>query len=502
MPNVSNTKPPLLFWQGIASTGWAKEWTLWRLRYPSVLYTVLAALVVMLAGWRLSGRIDVGLLAALSFLSFFTTYRYGRPFLTNPPEVFWLSLPLLALLCSRSAGFESRLVFPLLMGLATGIALLYKSFALAVPMALVIGAWHLHRRRYDVGMFLARDALKVALFALVACAIFGVWFVVDPNPRGVWNEFVIGENLTSKFGSAQSYLPKLMWGLSSLWSLALSYPVNAGLLALPVVALVVLAVRGRRQLSEVETRLWIWMGVFVLFYTLPSQRSGRYLLPAMPALALLLAFNFHRIGRRVLGASLLGILVVVGAMSYLAFRLCAVAGGHPYEPAHWLVLGVAGLVPLAGLLSPDGIGTSLHAAVFLAFLSFAVVVRPLDGPLGSYDAGAQDRVRGQEVWVPYDFMMGYEHYRFLLPGAHIHGYREDEGLTPSELAAKYPIVAVRVPLDASLDIGRILGGRIDLRGRQNPGEIRQILHGSIAPLMVREYLIDSRNDAPDHADGH
>jgi hypothetical protein len=501
MPNVSNTKPPLLFWQGIASTDWAKEWTLWHLRYPSVLYTLLTALLVMLAGWRLSGRLDVGLLGALSFLSFFTTYRYGRPFLTNPPEVFWLSLPLLALLCSRSAGFDSRLVFPLLMGSATGIALLYKSFALTVPMALVIGTWHLHRRRYDVGLFLARDALKVALFALFACAIFGVWFIVDPNPRGVWNEFVIGENLTSKFGSPQGYLPKLVWGFSSLWSLALSYPVNAGLLALPVVAIVVLAVKGRRHLNEAETRLWLWAGAFVLFYCIPAQRSGRYLLPAMPALALLLAFNWHRLGRKVLRTSLLAILAVVGAMAYLAFGLRDVVGGHPYGPAPWIVLGAAGLVPLAGLLKPDSASASLHAAVFLAFLSFAVVVRPLDGPLGSYDTGVQDRVRGQEVWVPYDFMMGYERYRFLLPGAHIRGYRDDEGRTPSELATQYPIVAVRVPLDASMDVGTILGARIDLRGRQNAGEIRQILHGSVAPLMVREVLIDSRNDVRHDADG-
>jgi len=35
MENMRNTKPPLLFWQGIVSTDWGKHWTLWDLRYPS-----------------------------------------------------------------------------------------------------------------------------------------------------------------------------------------------------------------------------------------------------------------------------------------------------------------------------------------------------------------------------------------------------------------------------------------------------------------------------------
>ena len=53
-----NTKPPLLFWQGIASTHWGQEWTLWNLRYPSVIYTLLSGLMVFCwagscrANWR------------------------------------------------------------------------------------------------------------------------------------------------------------------------------------------------------------------------------------------------------------------------------------------------------------------------------------------------------------------------------------------------------------------------------------------------------------------
>jgi 4-amino-4-deoxy-L-arabinose transferase-like glycosyltransferase len=98
MDGIKNTKPPLIFWEGIASTSWGSDWTLFALRWPSVLYTALTALFLFLTVSRFSGRRQTGLLAALVWLSFFATYRYGRPFLTDPPEVFWLSLPFFALL--------------------------------------------------------------------------------------------------------------------------------------------------------------------------------------------------------------------------------------------------------------------------------------------------------------------------------------------------------------------------------------------------------------------
>ena len=50
MPEMRNTKPPLLFWQGIASTDWGRNWTLWNLRWPSVVYTLLTAGMVF-AAW-------------------------------------------------------------------------------------------------------------------------------------------------------------------------------------------------------------------------------------------------------------------------------------------------------------------------------------------------------------------------------------------------------------------------------------------------------------------
>ena len=55
-----NTKPPLLFWQGIFATDWGKNWSVWHLRCPSVIYTLLTALMVFLLARKLSGRLETG----------------------------------------------------------------------------------------------------------------------------------------------------------------------------------------------------------------------------------------------------------------------------------------------------------------------------------------------------------------------------------------------------------------------------------------------------------
>ena len=495
LPGMRNTKPPLLFWQGIASTGGGRRFTLWNLRWPSVLYTLLTALLVFLLASRLSGRRETGLLAGLCFLAFFSTYRYGRPFLTNPPEVFWLFLPLFALLYWPKATTASRFAFPALAGVAIGLALLYKSFALALPAGLGLAGGYLNRRDFGFAAFLARDAGKVLAALCVSLALFGAWFLLDPDPGAVWKEFVLGENV-GKFDKPGGYLPRLLWGSSSLWALALGYPLNAGLLFFPVVALVVLAWRHRAQLGEGERGLWAWVLTLFLVYLVPSQRSSRYLLPAMPALAVLLALGWRRIPRWVFALSLLATAAGVAAIAYLSLRLQD-AVPRLYPATHWALLAGASAVLLAALCAPSLTRASVPAAVFLGYLSLAAFLRPFDGPRGTYDAAAQRRVLGRDVRVPVDFIAKEEGYRFLLPGARVRAYPDvghaGAGLPP----APRELVVIRRPLrGADADEGRVLGERLDLRGRQTPGEIREIVRGNVLEhLFVRELLIDPSDGA-------
>ncbi len=493
LDNMRNTKPPLIFWQGIASTHWGQEWTLWNLRYPSVIYTLLTAFMAFLLGWRLSRQMETGFIALLTYLAFFSTYHYGRPFLINAPEVFWFFLPFFTLLYWRPAAFESRWKIPLLLGVEIGIGLLYKSFALIAPVGLCLAWWYLHNREYRLVDFLRRDAGKIALTVALALALFGLWFLLDPDPHGVWREFVVGEN-AGKFDLHGSYLSKFLWGSSSVWSLIIGYPMNAGLLAVPVVAVFFIAFRRRALLSDEEKLLWIWMAALFIVFSLPSQRSARYLLEAMPGLAVLCALNWQRIGR---AAFVVSLVLMGGALALFAFlslslrhEMVAMA---LYGPVYWTLLGGTAALIVAALFVPAFTRPATSVVAVLVLLCFAAFLRPFDGAPGNYNAAVQNYMQGKQVWVPCDFRAKEEGYRFILPGAQVHGYREETYPGVSALSANFRRFAVQVALD---DPGcahcRILGRRLEIRGRQSGDELQEmLLHGDVfRHLFVKELLVE------------
>jgi 4-amino-4-deoxy-L-arabinose transferase-like glycosyltransferase len=492
LDGMRNTKPPLLFWQGIESTHWGQDWDLWHLRYPSVIYTLLTALLVFQLAKKLSGQLESGFVAALTFLAFFSTYRYGRPFLVNPPEVFWFFLPFFTLLYWRPFSFESRLKVPLLLGVEIGIGLLYKSFALLAPIGLVLVWWYLHQRQYRWREFLVKDSFKPVLAGIVALSLFALWFAFDPDPQSVWREFVVGENAGKFEAHGDSYWVKLLWGGSSLWALMLGYPMNAGLLAFPVAALFFVAYRRRYQLVATEKMLWIWMAVLFIVFAVPSQRSARYLLEAMPGVAVLCALNWQRIPRWVFVLTLLASAAVLLLLSFLARSLQNETGGM-YGWDYWLLAGVTLVLTLLALFSARLIRNLVNVVVLLTLLSLAAFLRPFDGAMGTYSEVAQREVQGKDVWVSCNFRAHDEGHRFLLPNARVHGYDENWNLTPEELAARYKIFALQLPLNAEACAGcRVIGQRLDIRGRHSPEELKAMLKGEVFQhLFVKELLVES-----------
>ena len=492
LDGMRNTKPPLLFWQGIASTHWGQDWDLWHLRYPSVIYTLLTAWLVYLLGRKLSRQAETGFIAALTFLAFFSTYRFGRPFLVNPPEVFWFFLPFFTLLYWRPYSFESKLTVPLMLGVEIGIGLLYKSFALLAPIGLVLVWWYLYEGRYQWRDFFVKDAYKPVLTGVVALLIFALWFVFDPDPQSVWREFVVGENAGKFEAHGDSYWAKLLWGGSSLWTLMLGYPMNAGLLAFPVAALFFVAYRHRYHLPDADKMLWIWMAVLFVVFAVPSQRSARYLLDAMPGVALLCALNWQRIPRWLFVATLLAASAVLTLLGFLANSLQHEAAGM-YGWGYWLLLGVALALTIFAVFASRFTRDVVNVVVLLTLLSLAVFLRPFDGALGTYNEAAQRYVQDKEVWVPCNFRAHDEGDRFMLTGARIHGYDENWNLTPTELAARYRLFALQLPLNAAPCAGcKVIGERFEIRGRQSPEEIKAMLNGDVFQyLFVKELLVES-----------
>ncbi len=498
LDGMRNTKPPLLFWQGIASSDGGKNWDLTALRLPSVLYTLLTAGLLFFTAWRLTGQVATGIIAALTFLAFFSTYRFGRPFLTNAAEVFWLCLPLFILLNWR-ASFHSRYLMPLLFGFSIGMAFLYKSFALGLPMTLVLAAWYLRERDFYLAVFFRRDALKIVLSISIAVAMFALWFALDPNPRAVWQEFVIGENAGKFDPHGGSYLAKLLWSSSSLWSYSAAFLSNAGLLTFVVIGVCVTAWQNRRRLSREEQLLWLWVAAFFISFALPSQRSGRYLLAAMPALALLAALNWQAISRKFFVATLLLLGLFLLGLALLAARLQSEIGDvHLYTTGFWLLLLASFVLVLIALFVSRLTRDAVPVAGVLMLLSFAAFLRPFDTQLSIYNAATKIALQGKSVAMPCNFRAGEEHVRFLLPYTELTGYQESLHLEVAQLAARYPFFAVQIPLNQDVKTSlcadcKIIGQRLDIRGRQSSVELKEMfLQGKLFEhLFVREVLLQS-----------
>jgi putative flippase GtrA len=491
---MRDTKPPLLFWQGMVSTDQARHWTLWNLRYPSVLYSLLTATMAFLLGRRFAQSAATGVLAALVYLAFFSTYHYGRPFLTNAPETFWLFLAWFIPLFWPQAMLRSR-ALPLLLGAIIGVGLLYKSFALLLPVGLALSWWFLHQRAYRWRDFLRQDVWRLALIAAVALALFSLWFVLDPDPRSVWQSFVLKENVGKFAPAGGSYFARLLWGGSSLWTMLLGAPLNAGLLALPVAALMLSAWRGRAALSAPERLLWIWVLSLILVFSLPSQRSARYLLDAMPAVAVLCALGWDRLGRGWFIAALaLGVL----GLAFLGFEALVLQhanGGVLYAPWYWLLLLAAAALSVLAILLPWLTRPATAVASLLVFGALAAFLQPFDD---EFSARAQPWVAGREVWVPSDFASSLETYRFLLPGADVHTYLETREQDPEVMARQYPLFALRVPLGSPPCNGcRVLARRLDVRGRLTSAETGALLHGrGVERVFLQELLVASPAAAP------
>ena len=490
---MRNTKPPLLFWQGIASTDWGKTWTLVHLRYPSVLYTLFTALLAFLLTRKMSGSLESAALASLIYLSFFNTYRYGRPFLTESPLMFWTFLVVFVFLYGQPATLQSPVLAPLLMGLVLGVALLYKSFVLVLPVALALSWWYLDLRGYSISAFLKRDAWRIAFTVVVALTLFCVWFFLDPKPMEVFQEFVLKENVGRFDVGGPSYLHYLLRGGSSIWALALGFFVNAGLLIFPLFAVAWLSFKRRRDLNSDQKFLWIWAISLFLIFSLPSMRSSRYLLPAMPGAAILCALSWERVNRKVFVATLVVAGSVLALLVYLGLRLqLNLAGASLFGFGFWALLATTTTAILLALILPGFTRPAIPAVALLVCLCLAAAIRPLDGPLGHFSLAAQRQVVGKQVAVPCNFRAVDEGYRFLLPGAQVHCYNDDKAVTLDALRSQYALFAYRQPLSSAgpADL-RVIGQRLELHSRHTKSELLDMLRGNVFnQLFVREILVE------------
>jgi 4-amino-4-deoxy-L-arabinose transferase-like glycosyltransferase len=498
LDHMRNTKPPLLFWQAMIAGDWGANWSLAALRTPSVIYTLLLAGGVAWTVHLVTRQWRTALIAAVVYLGFFCTFRFGRTYLTSAPETFWLSLPLFALLWHRlraeqasaqaGLGWFAHLGF----GIAMGLGLAYKSFALIAPAAATLWAAQLLSAPHFSWRTTFQTTFKVSFSALIALGLFSLWFALDPDPSAVWQEFVVGEN-GGKMSNSQGYWhTALRGGGFSIWAQLLAYVQNAGLLALVVLGLGWVGLRAWWRPSTQGNRsahliiLLVWLGVWLLVFTLPSQRSARYVIPAMPALAMLIALYWDRIARGWFLASLLLCSVFVGVMGRIAWAAHDLGIGSAWElNASLLATSCGALLLMAGVANPRWTRACTLASCLLFYASFGLTTAPLNGAAGHYSTQTISQTQGLRIAVPSSFNGQFERFQFQLPGNRFDAYDGenrggfDDAANKQELARLLETHDAVVWLQSKptelqppcLPDCTVLGRRWEVKGRHQSGEI-------------------------------
>jgi hypothetical protein len=220
----------------------------------------------------------------------------------------------------------------------------------------------------------------------------------------------------------------------------------------------------------------------------------------MPALAMLTALAWPRLPRLAFVAS--GALaLLVGALfayvSVLITRDSQLLLTLPW--GHWAVLAAALALAATALLVPRLAAAAAPVSVLLLLLLMGIALRTFDAPPGPFPAAARTRVVGEAVYVPCNFSASEEGLRFLLPGADVRSYAEDDALAPAALAARFRFFTAYVPLgaEATCEGCQVLGERYVVRGRR-AAALASDLEGTSAlhDLFEREVLFESSRAPP------
>jgi hypothetical protein len=246
--------------------------------------------------------------------------------------------------------------------------------------------------------------------------------------------------------------------------------------------------------------LLLWVAVMFFVFCLPAQRSGRYLLEAMPALAVLLATRGHHVGRNAFMLTHIGAVATVVPIAWLSLILARDLGPLAFDWWHWPLLAATIAFALWALFTPrwTRLGAAPSAlAVLLALTSFLSV---FDAPLGTFTAAQQERLAGHRVWVPENFRSVAEIHRMLLPKSEVLGFPVADRVPAADRVRAGDWISVVGAIDAPEPAGAV-ASRIQMASRHTGEQILQMFTGKAREqLFHREWIIPLAKPAAAAAD--
>ena len=280
-------KPPLYFWLalGVARvTGAVDEWSL---RLPSALAGLVVVCLVYALVERYVGSRRAWIAAALSATTFSVVWSAR----SIQMDLLLAATTIGALSAALGRIGRRAWVAPLVAGACVGLGALAKGPVGIVCPALVLAADAAAggeaRRRIGLGW--------IAVAGVAAAAVAAPWYlaVAARGDSGALSELLWRQNVT-RFFDPWDHAHPWWYYLEAVW-----------LEGAPWSFVATLAWRARDSdpgARSLDRLAWIWIGTIVAFFSLSASKRGAYLLPAVPAIAILASGVLDRLGRGVLSA--------------------------------------------------------------------------------------------------------------------------------------------------------------------------------------------------------
>jgi 4-amino-4-deoxy-L-arabinose transferase-like glycosyltransferase len=301
-------KPPFAFWSVAVSylTLGVNETAA---RFPSLLFTLGTAAVLF---WWIARRTDrnIAMVALIVYATCFLVIQTAGSVITDPAMVFFTTL---VMVCFWEGIRETSRRAIYIMWICLGLGLLAKGPVAIVICGMACGLWVIVDRQW-VSFF--RDVRLFSGIALMLLIAAPWYYLAEVRTPGFFDYFIIGEHferytqsewLGDPYGAVKDRPP----GTIGLYYLFATLPWS------PMVLIALCRKTSREYFREVLSQrhslviyLLSWALLPALFFSPAKNVLPTYVLPALPAFAILFALGCQQVrARRLFAIAATGLLV-------------------------------------------------------------------------------------------------------------------------------------------------------------------------------------------------
>jgi len=275
--------PPMIYWTGTFFSHLLGGMSAFSLRLGNGLAAIGTALIVCSAASRWFDARS-GLWAGFALLTFQQFVYQGNGY--RPDVLFTLFITAGMVVYAAGAGEKPRWLLRLAGFALLGLAMLSKGPLGMLLPGLAFTLWHGARREW-------RRILELAPLALVSVAIYLAWFMATARAMG-WDNILYelyAQNLERFMdASTRGHANPFYYYFRNLWIDLIPW----SWLIPPAFIWIVRS--GRWRDPQTQLVLW-WLASFLVFLSFAATKRQLYLLPAYPAVALLLGPWLARVGQ-------------------------------------------------------------------------------------------------------------------------------------------------------------------------------------------------------------